>query len=223
MNIIQTWKTKTIPKHYEPFINSVMENTKKWNYMFFTDDDIADFIHTKTPEYVSFFNSLEYTIQKIDFFRYLAVYHYGGVYLDLDILIEEPLDSLYENLDVCKFPVELENIHDTIITRNHFHQLIGNYAFYSPAGHPFLKQIIDNIVSKRFTTEDIQLAAATNGYSYKDVYVYCTTGPLLVTQSYIDYNNNNNNREQVELIKPEPFYKNSFGRYGLHCSYGSWK
>jgi mannosyltransferase OCH1-like enzyme len=219
MNIIQTWKTTTIPKHYEPFINSVTTNTSGWNYMFFTDEDIFEFMQTKMPEYLSFFNNLEYNIQKIDFFRYLAVYHYGGVYLDLDILIEEPLDSLYDNPDVCKFPIELENIKDTIITRNNFHHLIGNYAFYSPAGHPFLKKIIDNIVNCRFTKYDIMLAASTNGDPYKDVYIYCSTGPIMVTQSYIDFNNSN----KVELIKPEPFYKNSFGRYGVHCSYGSWK
>ena len=225
MNVIQTWKTNTIPKHYEPFINSVMENTKNWTYMFFTDEDIVEFIHTKAPEYASFFNSLKYSIQKIDFFRYLAVYHYGGVYLDLDILIEEPLDSLYNNPDICKFPVELDNIRDTVITRRKFYQLIGNYAFYSPAGHPFLKRIIDNIVNKRFTEADIQLATTTNGDSYKDVYVYCTTGPLMVTQSYIDYEDHedDNDRQRVELIKPDPFCNNSFGRYGLHCSYGSWK
>ena len=35
------------------------------------------------------------TIQKIDFFRYLAIYYYGGIYLDLDMDINVNFDQLY--------------------------------------------------------------------------------------------------------------------------------
>ena len=146
MNIIQTWKTNEIPGHYKPFIESVFKHTQNWNYMFFNDNEIERFIDEKMPEYKSIYTNLVYKIQKIDFFRYLAVYYYGGVYLDLDILLHDDLDSIMENPEVCKFPVEIDNIKDTVITRHNFHSLIGNYAFYAPAKHPFLKKIIDNIL-----------------------------------------------------------------------------
>lgn len=227
MNIIQTWKDNNIPKQYIPFVNSVREHTKNWNYLFFNDKDIDNFFKLKATNYLAVYNSLPYKIQRIDFFRYVAIYYYGGVYLDLDILLEESIDELFKEPHICKFPIELDNIKDTIITQNNFYKLIGNYAFYAPAKHPFIKQIIDNITNKRLNLNDVNIAASTNNDPYTDVFVYCTTGPIMVTQSYIDFIDNDsnkiNNKKSVELIIPEPFTPNSFGRFGTHCCYGSWK
>ena len=219
MNIIQTWKTNDIPIQYIPFIESVRKHAKDWNYLFFTDNDIENFMNNIMPQYKDTYDNLRYKIQQIDFFRYLAVYHYGGVYLDMDMFLYDNLDSILKNPDTCKFPVELEDINDTVITRSDFFSLIGNYAFYSPAKHPFLKQIIDNICNSRMTIADIKLAQTTNGDSAKEVFIYCTTGPIMVTQSYIDYGK----LPDVELLTPSPYQPNFFGNYGKHCSYGSWK
>lgn len=219
MNIIQTWKDHNIPNKYSPFVKSVEKFKSNWNYMFFTDADIELFMNNYASEYKSVFDNFPHKIQKIDFFRYLVIYHFGGLYLDLDILLQTPLDNLLKDPDVCKFPIEINEVQDTIITRNNFFSLIGNYAFYAPAKHPFIKKIIDNIVNERMSQSDIELAQKTNGDSKDHVYVYCTTGPIMVTQSYIDYQNKNN----ISLIKPEPLQNNHFGNYGMHCCYGSWK
>ena len=219
MNIIQTWKDNNIPDKYIHFRKSVEHNKGKWNYMFFTDIDIELFMNNYAYEYKPIYENFPHKIQKIDFFRYLAIYQFGGVYLDLDILLKRPLDELLKEPEICKFPVEIDRVHDTIITRNNFHSLIGNYAFYAPAKHPFIKKIIDNIVNEILDKNDIELAQMTNGDSKEEVYIYCTTGPIMVTQSYIDYQD----KSTVELIKPTPFIKDSFGEYGVHCCYGSWK
>ena len=47
MNIIQTWKTKDIPVRYEKLIQSVINHNPKWNYLFFSDEDIKEFIDNK--------------------------------------------------------------------------------------------------------------------------------------------------------------------------------
>lgn len=219
MNIIQTWKTKDIPVRYEKLIQSVINHNPKWNYLFFSDEDIKEFIDNKMPEYRNTFFSLPNKIQQIDFFRYLAIYYYGGIYLDLDILVEYPLDELYDNPHICKFPIEYENINDVIITDQGFDSLIGNYAFYAPAKHAFVKKIIDNIVNKRMTQQDIIKAKSTNGDTMLDVEIYCTTGPILVTQSYIDFEN----KADVALLKTAPFHPERFGKYARHYCMGTWR
>ncbi len=219
MNIIQTWKTKHIPIQFKNCMNSVVEHNSNFNYMFFTDQDICEFVTTKMPEYQDTFFSFKTKIQKIDFFRYLVVYYYGGVYLDLDIMIEKNLTELYENPDICKFPIEYIHINDTFITEQGFVHLIGNYAFYAPAKHPFIKKIIDNIVDNRITKEDITKAALTNGDSLRDVEIYCTTGPIMVTQSYIDMEN----KKDIELLTSRPFRNERFGMFGKHLCYGTWR
>jgi len=223
MNIIQTWKTKNIPDYYYSFVNKVTIYNPTCNYMFFDDDDIADFMKTKMPEYSDVFYNLTGKIQQIDFFRYLAVYYYGGLYLDLDIDIGQSFDTLLaDSADNCIFPIELKNFGDVLITKQQFFKLIGNYAFYAPAKHPFLKLIIDNIVTQRIADIDIQIAQLTNSDDARDVYVYHRTGPILVTQSYLDYISRNNDNS-VTLLEPKPYQNNCFGDYGIHRCYGSWR
>ena len=207
--IIQTWKDRNIPKKYQELVNKVKKLNPKSRYMFFTDNDIDNFILKKYPEYYRIYNNFDYKIQKIDFFRYLAVYYYGGVYLDLDISLNKSLKNINKS-NRCVFPLEFERNGDKLLRNQNFKGLIGNYAFYAPKKHPFIKKIINNIVIKRIKIK-----------KEKDYmrYILYTTGPVMVTQSYIDFNN----KSLVKIIKSNPYKKSRFGNYGEHTSMGSWK
>lgn len=213
MNIIQTYKSyDTIPLNLKLLVDKVREYNPNCNYIFFSDEDIICFISSikelNESYYETFFN-LEYKIQQLDFFRYLAIYYYGGVYLDLDVDIHMSFDDLDRTR--CTFPNEMNNNSDTILQNQGMNNLIGNYAFYAPKYHPFIKQIIDNIVTQRISDENIPK-------NYNS-YVYYTTGPVLVSQTYIDYKDKN----AVNIIEPYPFRRSFFGKYGKHVNYGSWK
>lgn len=209
-NIIQTWKDHNLPEKYKSLVMNVKKLNPNSKYMFFTDKDIDIFIKNKFPQYYSIFHNFPYTIQKIDFFRYLAIYYYGGVYLDLDILLFKSLNDIIDN-NKCVFPLEFSKSSDKILHKQGFYGLIGNYAFYAPKNHPFIKKIIDNIVNKRI---DI-----TNSTNDNRKYVYYTTGPVMVTQSYIDFYFKN----LIKIIQPFPFKKSQFGNYGKHIKFGTWK
>lgn len=211
-NIIQTWKNYDIPKKYAPFVNGIKKLNPNSKYIYFTDIEIDNFIKNKFPEYYNTFSNFKYNIQKIDFFRYLAVYYYGGVYLDLDIKLSMSLHELHNNKNAV-FPLEFRKNGDNLLQNQGFTGLIGNYAFYAPKGHPFLKLIIENIVNDRIKNIEYE-----NGFNHQR-YVFYTTGPVMVTQSYIDFYN----KEQVSIIKPVPFVKASFGKFGKHYLMGSWK
>ena len=218
MNIIQTWKTKDVPVYYHGYINKIKILHPQWNYMFFDDQDIIEFMKSIMPEYINLFNNLPYTIQKIDLFRYLAIYHYGGVYLDLDMDINLNFDDLF-NINVCSFPIELKNINDHVLKMQNNDILIGNYAFYSPPRHPFLKKIIDNIVHPVISHKDISIAQSQHTDNPRDVFVYHTTGPILVSYTY----NTFDNKDNINLLEMNPFKINCFGSYGHHRSHGTWK
>ena len=49
--------------------------------------------------------------------------------------------------------------------------------------------------------------------------VYYSTGLVMMTQSYLDFQN----KKSIELIEPKPFKKSYFGHYGYHMNMGSWK
>ena len=51
---------------------------------------------TEYPEFAPLWEDFRYPIQKVDFMRYLILYHYGGVYLDLDIYPIRDMNHLFE-------------------------------------------------------------------------------------------------------------------------------
>ena len=222
MNIIQTWKTRTVPASHEPFVKKVRYLHPTWNYMFFDDNDIKHFIERSMPEYYDTFYNLKGKIQQIDFFRYLAIYFFGGVYLDLDIELIRPFHD-FENMDHnCVFPIEIKAAEDHLLKTQNV-PLIGNYAFYAPKGHPFIKKIIDNIVTQRISEEIIHNAQVNHSDDARDVYVYYRTGPLLVSQSFVDFKKENHGPNDVILTEPNPYIDNCFGPYGFHRFFGTWR
>lgn len=54
--------------------------------------DAIQFIETHYPYLTHFFKTnMRFNIVKCDFFRYLLIYHFGGVYLDLDFALVQPI------------------------------------------------------------------------------------------------------------------------------------
>lgn len=236
LNVFQTWKTiDLIPQHYE-LVMKMRDLNPNVKNLFYTDQNIEQFILMFYPTYYETFKNFKYPIQRIDFFRYLVIYHHGGLYLDLDMEIVKNFDDLVsdppeggskqltpestlgarQNFGRTKaiFPVETKDPETGNI-------LVGNYAFYAPAFHPFVGHIINCIVNPIVTESEIAAAQKGHGDPKEHVYVYFTTGPELVTKAYHSYTGNKND---VVLLEPEDgFRKDCFGSYGHHKSFGTWK
>ena len=149
MIIIQTWKDKDIPERYKGCIASVKKYNKNFRYIFMTDGDIEDFLIKNYREYYDTYRRLPIKIQKIDFFRYIAVYHYGGFYLDLDMTVLKPFDGLLK--DRCVFPVDQYIGKRCGMSRYRgfcekgMDRLVGQYAFGARRGDKFIKKLIDTV------------------------------------------------------------------------------
>jgi inositol phosphorylceramide mannosyltransferase catalytic subunit len=101
-------------------------------YMLWTDIGSREFIAEHYPWFLDTFDNYTYPIQRADAIRYFILYHYGGVYLDLDVGCLRPLDPL------LIFPVILPK---TIPVG------ISNDLMFAEKGHPFLAQTIHNLVT----------------------------------------------------------------------------
>ena len=212
LNVLQTWKTtELISQHHELVMKMRVLNPNVKN-LFFTDQTIEQFVLMFYPTYFETFSNFKYPIQRIDFFRYLAIFHYGGLYLDLDMDIVKSFDDLDRTKAI--FPIETKDPDTGNI-------LVGNYAFYAPPFHPFVGHIINCIMNPIITESEIVAAQKGHGDPKEHVYVYFTTGPELVTKAYHSYQGEKNN---VILLEPEGGYKaNCFGDYGNHKCFGTWK
>ena len=142
--IIQTGKQSEQPLPIRAFMANVRLLNPDYEYLFFDDGRVEEFIAQEFPQYRDVFESFKVPIQRYDFFRYLAIYRYGGFYLDLDVLLGSSLSTLLEK--GCVFPFERLTFSRRLRADFGMDWEIGNYAFGAAAGHPFLKAIIENCI-----------------------------------------------------------------------------
>ncbi|XPS78147.1 hypothetical protein M3J09_010164 [Ascochyta lentis] len=62
-----------------------------WN-----ETEAQSFIEEEYPWFLPTYNTYKHPIQRVDALKYFALYHYGGVYMDLDIACRRPLDPLLQ-------------------------------------------------------------------------------------------------------------------------------
>jgi mannosyltransferase OCH1-like enzyme len=226
--IIQVWVQKDggkpiVPVNQVQYMDKFRELNKSFEHMFFNGDDIEQFFKDNYLGYYNTYKRLPIFIQKLDFFRYLAIYHYGGFYFDMDVEPLKPLDEDVLNHSAV-FPVDeyvsalgCQNprMNSYCLVGQNF--LLGQYAFGTTAKHPFMKVLVDKIHDK---LENYIKTAEKINQSDKGAihyFVYKTTGPDFVTDCYVQYKN----KEQLYILSNGK--RQVFGDYAVHKLYGGWK
>ena len=135
--IHQTWKTATIPKRWQSWVESWKRYHPEWDYRFWTDEDCRDFVAGEYPDFLTTYDGYPYQIQRVDAFRYLVLHHQGGVYADMDCECLQPFEQLAESRDfLIAYEPRWHN-------REHGTRFLPcNALFGSVAGYPFLTRTI---------------------------------------------------------------------------------
>lgn len=222
--IIQVWGQgeEALPLFSKAsIINSKLTNPD-FEFLFFDNERIEAFVDRQFPEYRKLLNSFRMPIQRYDFFRYLAIYHLGGIYLDLDIFLVSGLSNLLR-WD-CVFTFE-ELTLNTFIRRNYrMDWEIANYAFGAIPGHPFIKAIIENCVRAHEDPKWLKPMLKSIPWMIRDdFYAFYATGPGLVTRTLAE---NPEYAKQIEILFPDDVCDETkwhrFGEYGIHLQLGTW-
>jgi mannosyltransferase OCH1-like enzyme len=221
--IMQIWVQKdnsqsSLPSMHAGYMKQIRQMNPDFQYFFFEKTEVENFFRTNYPEYYSTYQRLPVFIQKIDFFRYLAIYHYGGFYFDVDIQPLLPIDDAICNHHSV-FPVD-EYVEKGMCLSDRFAPickkkqefLLGQYAFGAVPKHPFIKLLVDTI-HKNIDMYVEEYKKAKN----REVYVYRTTGPDFVSYLYSDYGR----KDLVYILSNGK--RQMFGDYARHDYYGSWK
>jgi inositol phosphorylceramide mannosyltransferase catalytic subunit len=221
--IIQTGKSADLPLLAKAAAANIKLLNPEFEYLFFDDQQVEDFIDAKFPQHRPVFESFPVRIQRYDFFRYLAIYHFGGFYFDLDVLLASSLESLLE-FD-CVFPFEELTMHDFLRQEYGMDWEIGNYAFGAAPGHPFLDAIIKNCVRARTDPEWTEPMMRPIPRPFRsDYFVLNTTGPGLISRTLAEYPDAS---KQVKVLFPDNVCDSKswhrFGSYGVHLQDGTWR
>lgn len=221
--IIQTGKQARQPLRNRVLASNMRLLNTDYEYLFFDDEAVSSFVSREFPQYRQTFDSFPYAIQKYDFFRYLAVYLYGGFYFDLDVLIAAKLESL--RATGCVFPFEGLTFSQVLRSQYNMDWQIGNYAFGAAAGHPFLKTVIENCIQAQKDPSLVQSVMKGSPFlSRGEFYILNTTGPGLISRTLAE---NPELARTVTVLFPDDVCDvanwNSFGEFGLHLMDGSWR
>jgi len=92
--IFQTWKNNIIPDKWKDAQLSVIKNNPDYEYKLFTDDDNRRIVKKYFPDFLLYYDNFEYDIQRADAIRYMILYLYGGIYLDLDYICNHSFNEL---------------------------------------------------------------------------------------------------------------------------------
>ena len=189
------------------------EKNPDWTYQLWDRKSIEDLL-VMYPKWQKTFHALEHWVEQCDFARYVIVYHYGGVYADLDTICQVPANQ-WTNYPGLIVGLEADvNDYDRA-----FHRLARNkqycqWTFASIPRHPVLYEIIEYICN------------VTSQTCYKEHKILNTTGP----GAFTDIVNHGKNVQKLDIRAFACGQKHSQspessdpGCFVVHKFEGSWK
>ena len=150
--IHQTWKDKILPEWSIKYNNSWKNDYPDWELRLYDDNDNDNFIKENYPDYLYFYNKLPHKIQKIDLIRIFYLYHYGGMYIDLDFESIKNIDSLFNMIHEKKANSILDYNNIGLILSEEWPESyntgsLSNAIMISKKNHPFWLCCIHEIIS----------------------------------------------------------------------------
>lgn len=167
---MRLWQTVKDKNNIKP---ELQEYKRKWinlhptcEYILTDDSDNRKLIDKYFPEYLRFYDSLTFNIERVDFAR-LAMMWIGGVYADMDTF---PIKNIqpYVNASKIVFGCEPEEHASLIYNKD---KVICNALMISPPKKRFWKLLMRYIVAKY-------------EHNYKPV---SNTGPIAITNFYEEF------------------------------------
>jgi len=151
--IHQTWFEPVTPEKY-PNMSRLIESWKRsgWEYNFYDDNAAGEFLLLHfPPEVKDAYDSITPGAFKADLFRYCVLLIKGGIYSDMDIMLESNLDAAVPPDVGFMVPVDEPG------TKPGHRMCLWNGMIAAAPAHPFLARVIDRVVHNirnRFTVVD---------------------------------------------------------------------
>lgn len=192
-NIIhQTWQDDDVPAAWKSSMDQWMELAAKhgWEYKFWSDASNREFLHTHYAWLTDFYTAMPLGIQRSHIMRYLYMFHFGGLYVDLNL---EPKGDRTMNL------IKSIRVSNEVVLAQERH--MDDYLYVSTSfmmsvpKHIFFNMAIYNIVKNEFES------MWTRTFRHYDVLV--RTGSLYLTKQYERYQIENPDYAETVILLPE--------------------
>jgi mannosyltransferase OCH1-like enzyme len=162
--IHQTWKSTIVPDEFKHNVSKC--EGLDYEHKLWTDDEMDLLVKTNFPLIYPIYVDYPYHIQRCDAFRYMVLYLYGGIYIDIDIECKDGFDDLLKNDLVLAY---------SLGKMYKLYEFITNEFMMSSKHNHFMLQCILQLSynAKQYETTGIQY-----------LNVFHTTGPAYLTKQY---------------------------------------
>ncbi len=173
---------------------------RNWTTILWTDAMIRTLLENHYPHFIPVFDSYRYDIQRVDASRYFIIYHYGGVYLDLDI-------GCQKSRDLTDLIHSMEE--DGVGAMLPMTSPVGfsNDVLFASKHNPFFERLMD------------ALPRRNKWYGSPYLSVMYSTGPMFLSLEY--YRMIPEQRQELFALSPD-LYSEKGTRYFRHLRGSTW-
>lgn len=135
--IFLSYRTRSLNPTMFASVMSTLSHNPEYELIFLDDFDIDRLVCALYPDMAKFFGRLQAGAARADVYRMIAIYHYGGIYLDADL-------TCYRHLDVPSNA----SLYGSVGTWGHLYHtsgLLNHWAMAFAARHPVLRTTLDYI------------------------------------------------------------------------------
>lgn len=200
-HIFGFWDSK-LKEDWKRNLDSCRANTPGYIHILWNKTMAVDFIKTHYSWFMKTFSSYEYEVQRTDAARYFIIYHFGGIYMDMDIRCSKNWLNIH---DIIPQTTEL-----TLVSGDPFG--VTNYFLLAKPCNTFLKYMVSRM--------DFDHHWFVITYPS----VMFTTGPTYMSwklDAYKSIQKTYAAKDAVYIIPLETFWTRYFIRIGNHGA-GTW-
>ena len=176
-----------IPFNYKFNLIKLLLHNSDYTYCLWNETKIYYFLKINYPNLLIIYLKLNYMIQKIDFAKYIILYHYGGIYIDIDIESYKSINNFFKSnknegiyFSKTSYINDIENYFMkkfyNFKTDNYF---INNGIILAIKNHNFFLDVL----------KDIDYNIINNNDYFYNSKIFNTTGPSMLTNSILKYRN----------------------------------
>jgi inositol phosphorylceramide mannosyltransferase catalytic subunit len=203
-----SWKTKKIPKKFQNWVNTWNLYNPEWNIKLWTDDDNENFIRQHYDYFLDTYLNYSSNIERADSMRYFYLYHFGGLYVDLDFECLRNIEPLL-NSDIVLGQISARRYKKNIIQEVH-----PSFLYCETPKHDFFGEIVNDGLQTAFQKyKDID--RTKRGFGCIEVW---TTGIEFLRQKVIA----GNDKYDIKVVEDEiyPYHHKELSEFSNVKNFG---
>ncbi|KAL9182285.1 hypothetical protein ACHAXT_012937 [Thalassiosira profunda] len=173
---------------------------RNWTTILWSDESLRSFFEDHYQDFLPTYDSYRYNIQRVDAARYFVLFHFGGLYMDLDV-------GCRPSKDLGDLIHSMERLQKVAAIPQTQPFGFSNDVLISAKGSSFFKALIDALPSK------------TRWYCSPYLSVMYSTGPMFLSLQYARLPPA---KQHDVLVLPPELYTERKTRYFKHLRGSTW-